>query len=66
MFHSSEEAMAGQGWPVTGRQATRELRRHSCDVRDFTETHVTTRTHPGEPWETLPLNSKAILEWLGY
>jgi len=68
-----DEAMEGEGHTITLEEARAELARHGCRiVATFTdaafggEPSAITVSNDFDPPEELPLNSKAILEWLGY
>lgn len=73
---SSEEWTAGNGRRLTFDQAARELENHGVEWRRTPnlDSRIEAKavffaagdTAASFQWEALPLNSKAILEWLGY
>lgn len=67
---TSDECMDGEGFEVTFEAAAHELERHGMQwQRPISEAfagHIFGRDWEGSEWEAIPLNSKAVLEWLGY
>lgn len=72
-YQSSEEAMAAAE-PVSFAVASRELRRHQVDHRPaarpgMIDVFLVQYGRDGEDlsqWETIPMDTRAILEHLGY
>lgn len=63
MFGTSEEAMKGRGFKVDAVAALRELAKHGVTGRmENGKLYVP----EGDGEIKLPLNTKAILSWLGY
>lgn len=63
---TSEEAMGGRGQALTFNQAKYELENHGMEWREAKAGYIEARACSDEPWERLRLNTKTILEWLGY
>ena len=64
MYGTSEEAMKGRGFKVEPEVALSELRKHGAEGRMLKGKLVVKESSGAET--ILPLNTKAILEWLGY
>ncbi len=70
---TSEQWMQGNGFSLTAMEALNELSKHDVAARvtdDTNELYACDVSYKEgerfEEWVKLPLNSKAILEWLGY